>query len=109
MSFTELAGRPACRYRLASRRVRRELESGTDQRTRRWSARDADGLPRRLNLDQAFDTSRARRRARRLAHLGAIEACYSVRARRTYLSQVPGRPARPPWRTSAGDPEPAGV
>ena len=105
MSFTELARQTGLSVSAAQQRVRRLEERGLISGYVALIRPDEAGLPLTAFISiRPFDASAPDDAPERLAHLTAIEACYSVAGEENYILKVrvrlPGRPGEP----APGDP-----
>jgi Lrp/AsnC family transcriptional regulator, leucine-responsive regulatory protein len=89
MSFTELARRTGLSVSAAQQRVRRLEERGLISGYAALIKAEAAGLPLTAFVSiKPFDASAPDDAPERLAHLTAIEACYSVAGDENYILKV---------------------
>jgi Lrp/AsnC family transcriptional regulator, leucine-responsive regulatory protein len=89
MSFTELARQTGLSVSAAQQRVRRLEERGLISGYAALIRPDAAGLPLTAFISiRPFDAAAPDDAPERLAHLSAIEACYSVAGEENYILKV---------------------
>jgi Lrp/AsnC family leucine-responsive transcriptional regulator len=89
MSFTELARQTGLSVSAAQQRVRRLEERGVISGYAALIGPEAVGLPLTAFISiRPFDASAPDDAPERLAHLSAIEACYSVAGEENYILKV---------------------